>query len=150
MEELRAMGRAKGAAGRPAWATAMAVFCLATVVFLVVRDLFVPHVRNVEVWLGFELRGTAALVTAPLHWAIFLLGAWAFWRDRPWAAPAAAAYSFYVGFSHLVWNLVSASGGGWPAGLAQAVLFSLPGVGLLWAHRRRQRAAPGRRPPREP
>jgi len=124
MEELRAMGPAKGAGGRPAWATAMAVFCLATVVFLVVRDLFVPHVRNVEVWLGFELRGTAA--------------------------PVAAAYSFYVGFSHLVWNLVSASGGGWPAGLAQAVLFSLPGVGLLWAHRRRQRAAPGRRPPREP
>ncbi len=59
---------------RPPWMPALAVFCVATVVFLIPRDLFFPETRDVEVWFGFELRGTAALLTAPLHWGIFLLG----------------------------------------------------------------------------
>ena len=74
--------------------TALAVFCLLSVVFVVSRDLFRAETRDVEVWLGFELRGTAALLSAPLHWALFALGAWAFWRARPWIWPAAAAYVF--------------------------------------------------------
>jgi hypothetical protein len=64
--------------------TLMAVACLASVVVLVPRDLFVAHTRDVEVWFGFEVRGTAALLTAPVHWAIFLVGAWGFWFRRPW------------------------------------------------------------------
>jgi hypothetical protein len=113
----------------------MAVFCLASVGFLVGRDLFVPHVRDVEVWFGFELRGTAALLTAPLHWAIFLVGAWGFYFRRPWILPGAAAYCFYIACCHLVWNQVSPNGHGWLAGIAQLVIFSLPGLVLLYAHR---------------
>ncbi len=120
---------------RPRWMTALALFCGATVAFLVPRDLFVPHVRDVEVWFGFELRGSAAQWSAPLHWAIFALGAWGFWRARPWIVPAAAGYVFYVALSHLVWSEASANGNGWPVGLAQAAAISVPGFLLLRARR---------------
>ena len=114
----------------------MAIFCAGTAVFLAWRDVFVPHVRDVEVWFGFEVHGTAARLTAPLHWAIFAVGAWAFWRARPWIARAAAAYLFYVALSHLVWSEASPNGHGWIAGLAQAAAIAVPGFLLLRAARR--------------
>jgi len=125
---------------RPWWMTGMAVFCLATVVFLVPRDLFFADTRDVEVWLGFEVRGSAARLTAPIHWAVFLAGAWGFWSERRWILPCAAAYAFYVALGHLIWSGASPNGHGWLAGLAQAVAFSIPGVLLLRA--RRHRGAP--------
>lgn len=125
------------AAPRPWFATAAAVFCGASALFLMARDLTVPEVRDVEVWLGFELRGRAALLTAPLHWAIFALGAYAFWTQHRLAWMAAAAYAFYVAFSHLVWSEASPNGNGWLVGLAQAAAISVPGFVLLRAGRRR-------------
>jgi hypothetical protein len=116
--------------------TAGAVFCLATVPFLVARDLLLPEIRDVEVWFGFELRGTAALATAPLHWIIFLVGAWGFWFQRPWILPCAAGYVFYIAISHLIWSEASPNGHGWLAGVAQALAISIPGFLLLRAHRR--------------
>ena len=109
----------------------MAVFCAAAVVFLVARDLLISEVRDVEVWFGFELRGVLAIATAPLHWALFALGAVAFWREDRRAFPLAAGYAFYIALSHLVWNLTSDAGQGLAAGLTQLVLFSLPGFALL-------------------
>jgi hypothetical protein len=120
--------------------TALALFCAATVVFLVPRDLLLPETRDVEVWLGFELHGRAARLSAPLHWAIFALGAWGFWRARPWIAPAAAAYVLYVAVSHLVWSEASPQGNGWRVGLAQALAISVPALLLLRAGRRARRA----------
>lgn len=117
--------------------TALSVFCGASVVFLVARDLLIPEVRDVEVWFGFELRGTAALATAPLHWAIFAVGAWAFASQRPWILPAAAGYAFYVALSHAVWNVTSPAGHGWLSGAAQTFAFSVPGFVLLHLHRAR-------------
>jgi hypothetical protein len=110
---------------------ALALLCAATVVFLAARDLLVPEVRDVEVWLGFELHGPAARLTAPLHWAIFAFGAFAFWRAKPWIWPAAVAYVLYVALSHLIWSEASPHGRGWPAGLAQAAAISLVAVLLL-------------------
>jgi hypothetical protein len=110
---------------------ALALLCAATVPFLALRDLFVPDVRDVEVWLGFELRGSAALATAPLHWAIFAVGAWAFWRDKPWIWSAAAGYVLVIALSHLVWSEASPKGQGWPMGLLQAAGFALVAAGLL-------------------
>ncbi len=125
---------------RPWWMTALAVFCLGSVAFLVSRDLLLAHVRDVEVWFGFEVRGAPALLTAPIHWAVFLVGAWGFWFQRPWILPGAAAYQFYIAFSHLVWNQTSPNGRGWLAGVAQLLVFSIPGV-LLWrAHRQTLRS----------
>jgi hypothetical protein len=127
--------------------TALAAFCLGTVVFLAPRDLFSEGPRDVEVWFGFEARGRAALLTAPLHWAIFAVGAWAFWTQQRWIVPAAAAYVFYVALSHLVWSEASPNGNGWPVGLLQASLISLPGWLLLRAgHRRAGGRPPGDHP----
>lgn len=111
--------------------TALALFCVATVVFLAIRDLCFATTRGVEVWLGFEVRGIAALLTAPLHWAIFAFGAWGAWRCRPWFLPCAASYVFYIAVSHLIWNQVSPNGSGWTIGALQALAISIPGV-LLW------------------
>lgn len=131
---------------RPWWMTACAAFCLLTVAFLVPRDLFFEETRNVEVWLGLEVRGTAARLTAPLHWILFAAGAYGFWRRRPWILPCAAAYAFYVALSHLVWSEASPNGHGWPAGLLQAAALSVPGVLLLRA-RGRPGSVAGARPP---
>jgi len=120
---------------RPPWMTALAVFCAATVVFLIPRDLFLAETRDVEVWFGFEFRGMAALLTAPLHWLIFAFGAWGFWRCRPWVLSSASAYVFYVALSHIIWSEVSPNGNGWPIGLLQAAIISLPGILLLRARR---------------
>ena len=115
--------------------TVGAVLCLATVGFIVPRDLFLPHTRDVEVWLGLELHGRAAHLTAPLHWAIFLVGAWGFWTARPWIVPAAAGYLFYAAVSHLVWSEASPHGNGWVVGLLQALAISIPALLLLRARR---------------
>jgi len=118
---------------RPWWMTGLSVFCLATVVFLVPRDLLVSDTRDVEVWLGFEVHGVAALLTAPLHWLIFAVGAWGFWTQRPWVLPWAAGYVFYIALSHLIFSEASPNGRGWLSGLGQAVAISIPGVLLLRA-----------------
>jgi hypothetical protein len=120
---------------RPWWMTGLAVFCVVTVMFLVPRDLFLADTRDVEVWFGFEVRGVAALLTAPLHWAIFGVGAWAFWYQRPWVVPSAAGYAFYIALSHLIWSEASPHGYGWPSGLASALVISIPGILLLRARR---------------
>jgi hypothetical protein len=127
---------------RPRSATPLALFCALTVAFTVWRDLFVPHVRDTEVWLGFELRGALARATAPLHWAIFAAGAWAFATARSWAWSAAACYAIYVALAHLVWSEVSEKGQGWPMGLLQAALLSAI-AGVLWNLRPRGESAHG-------
>jgi len=121
--------------------TALAVVALVTLVVCVVRDLFLPATRDVEVWFGFEVRGTAAVLTAPLHWAIFAFAAWAFWTDRQWIVPWAAAYLFYGAFSHLVWSEASPHGRGWPIGLLQAAAISAVGLLVLRAGARRRAAS---------
>jgi len=109
---------------QPGWMTVLAVLCAATFLIAVVRDLFVPAARDVEVWLGLEVTGPLALATAPVHWALFAVGAWAFWTGRTWVVPWAAAYLFYVAASHLVWSEASPHGHGWRIGLVQATVIS--------------------------
>ena len=114
--------------------TGLAVFCALTIPFLLYRDVTLNHVRDVEVWFGFELHGPAAVATAPLHYLIFAVGAWGFWRQRPWILPIAAAYEMYIALSHLVWNQLSPNGYGLLSGIAQAIAFSIPAVFLWRAH----------------
>jgi hypothetical protein len=113
-----------------------AAICLLTLVVSIVRDLFIPATREMEVWLGFEITGPLALVTAPIHWAIFAAGAWGFWTTRPWIAKVAAGYLVYAGVAHLVWSEASVHGRGWPIGLVQALLLTAVAVGLLRADAR--------------
>ena len=116
---------------RPGWLTVLAVLCAVTLVVSIVRDLFLPASRDVEVWLGFEVHGALAYATAPIHWAIFAAGAWAFWTGRMAAVPIAAGYLVYAGISHLIWSEASPHGRGWPIGLVQALLISSLGWVLL-------------------
>lgn len=113
----------------------MAALCALGTGFLIYRDLAIPEVRGVEVWLGFELRGRAALASAPLHWAILGAGAWAYWTARRWIPLATALYLHYVALSHLIWNQVGSRGRGWPLGLAEAALFSALAIPFWRAHR---------------
>jgi len=122
-------------AARPPWMTAMAALCALGVAFLVYRDVAIPAVRDVEVWLGFELRGRAALLTAPLHWALLALGAWAYFTQQRWIALATALYLHYVALSHLVWSEASPNGRGWQIGLVQAAFFSALAIPFWRAHR---------------
>ena len=131
--------------------TAMAVFCVATLLFLVYRDLALPQVAEVEVWLGIEIYGAWARWTAPLHWALFGGAAVAFWRSWNPIWPLAIGYSVYIAVSHLIWNLTSDAGGGLIAGLAQGLLFLIPTAILTRLRprsaRRRSPAARGDAPP---
>ena len=120
---------------RPLWMTAMSALCAFGALFLIYRDFAIPAVRDVEVWFGVELRGTAALATAPLHWAILTVGAWAHWTQQRWIALATAVYLHYVAFSHLVWSEASPHGRGWAMGLLQAALFSALAIPFWRAHR---------------
>ncbi len=124
---------------RPWWMTAIAAFFVLSLLVNLPRDLFYPEYGNVEVWLGFEVTGAAARWTAPIHWAMFAVGAWASWACKSWALPAAAAYAFYVAVSHLVWSETSPNGDGWAVGLLHAAVISMPGFGLLWLDSRSRR-----------
>ena len=115
--------------------TALAAFCPVDGRVPRARDLFVPHVRDVEVWFGFELHGTAArsprrCTGRSSRSAHGGSGA----RGRG-SSRAAAVYVFYVALSHLVWSEASPNGNGWPIGLAQAAAISVPGFLLLRARR---------------
>ena len=122
------------AQARPRWMTALMIICIAGVPINIFRDLFIPAARDVEVWLGFEVTGWAAYLTAPLHWAILGVGAWGFWKLRPWMWPWASLYVFYVAVAHLVWSEASANGRGWPIGLLQAAAIAVVAV-ALWRAR---------------
>jgi hypothetical protein len=113
--------------------TALAVFCLGALVVVVPSDLFVARARDTEVWGGFEVHGWAALATAPIHWLIFALGAWAFWTARPWAPMAAGGYAFYVAVCHLVWSVASPHGRGLAIGVLEAVVVASVGVVIVRA-----------------
>ena len=116
---------------RPWWMTVLAVACTAVLLIVIPSDLFVADARNTEVWLGFEVHGPLALLTAPVHWAMFAVAAWACWTGRRWIVPWIAAYLFYVAVCHLVWSEVSPHGRGWHIGLVQAVAISAGAVLLL-------------------
>ena len=126
--------------------TAIGAFCVVALLVTIPSDLFVPAARDVEVWLGFEVHGRLAMLTAPIHWALFALGAWASWNARPWIVPGAAAYTFYVAVSHLVWSVASPHGRGWPIGLAEAAAFAALGILLLRSAARDRRSLAYGRP----
>jgi hypothetical protein len=113
--------------------TGVAIFCMAALAVQIPSDLFVAGARDTEVWGGFEVHGVAAMLTAPIHWALFATGVWAFWTMRPWAPMAAACYAFYVGVCHVVWSVTSSHGRGLQIGTLQAIVFAIVGILLLRA-----------------
>jgi short-subunit dehydrogenase len=96
-------------------------------------DFFIkPVAQDEEVWFGIMLRGWAAKITEPIHWAIYLAAAYGFWHMRPWMWPWASLYMAQLAFAILVWNIVYVGGFG---GAVAGVLSFLPCVvltGALW------------------
>ena len=110
-------------------------FCLYMTFVYLPFDLFwKPVAADEEVWFGVTLHGWPAKLTAPLHWAIYGLGAWGFWKMRAWMWPWAAVYAAQVAVGMLVWNLLDPRGGGLLAGLVAGAVFLVPTV-ALWRAR---------------
>jgi len=89
------------AAPRSRLALAMSALFAASALYIAARDLTLPEVRDTEVWFGVALRGRAARISAPLHWALLAAGAWAWWTQRAWAPRATGLYLAYVALSHV-------------------------------------------------
>jgi hypothetical protein len=122
---------------RPWWMNVLFVFCLYMTFVYMPFDMFSKSVaRDEEVWFGFMLRGWAAKLTEPFHWAIYAAGAYGFWKMRPWMWPWAAVYSAQVSLGMLVWNLRDARGRGWAGGVVAALVFLIPTI-ALWRARAR-------------
>ena len=127
--------------GRPWRMNALWAFCLYMTFIYMPYDVFAkPVAQDEEVWLGFVLRGWAAKLTAPLHWAIYAAGAFGFWKMSAWMWPWAALYAAQVTIAMAVWNLIDPRGSGALAAAASAALFLVPTV-ALWRARPRFRAA---------
>jgi len=120
-------------ASRPWWTTALALACVGTLVATMSGDLFVPAAHDTEVRFGFEVTGPMAFATAPIHWALFATGAWAFWTQRTWAPVAGACYLTYVALCHIVWSVTSVHGRGLPIGLLEGAIFVAGAIVLFRA-----------------
>ena len=91
------------------------------------------------------MTGWWAKATEPLHWLIYGLGAWGFWRMKRWMWPWAAVYATQVVIAMLVWNVINDNGRGWLGGLVAAALFAVPAVALWRARPVFSQPAPGPR-----
>src|SRR5512139_3408112 len=117
---------------RPWWMNVLMLWCAYMAFIYVPWEFFIkPVAHDEEVWLGITLYGWAAKLTEPLHWAIYLAGAYGFWRMRPWMWPWSAVYMEQVAVAMLVWNLRV---GHWFLGLLCLAVYS--GVAYaLWQAR---------------
>ena len=130
-------------ARRPWWMNLLFFFCLYMAVVHTPLDLCCkPVAGDEEVWFGIVFRGWAAKLLALPHAAIYALGAYGFWRMRPWMWPWAAAYAAQVALSMLIWGIVNLEGLG---GMLVALFSPFPFLGLaaaLFLERERFEADP--------
>jgi short-subunit dehydrogenase len=132
---------------RPWWMNGLMLFCAYMTAVYMPWDFFMkPVARDAEAWFGFLLRGWAAKVTEPLHWAIFAAGAYGFWRMKSWMWPWAAIYWAQVAIGMLVWGAVYVGGiRGWVTGIAALVPHAAIALALWRARERFQPRAPALR-----
>lgn len=115
-------------ARRPWWMNLLFFFCLYMAVVYTPADLLLkPVARDEEVWFGITFTGWAAKLTAVPHWIAYGLGAYGFWRLRPWMWPWAAVYAAQVALAMLIWGVANAEGF---FGMLGALLLPLPFAGL--------------------
>jgi len=116
---------------RPWWMNLMFYFCAYMTIIYMPFDMFLKPVHeDEEIWFGFVLHGWWAKATEPLHWLIYGLGAFGFWKMRAWMWPWAAVYAAQVAIAMLVFNLVAPDGGGLVPGLVAGLIFCAPVVAL--------------------
>ncbi len=121
---------ARRLAARPTWMNLLLGVCLyMTFVYMPYDFFWKPVAEDVEVWFGVRVYGWAAKASEPLHWAIYALGAYGFWRMRPWMWPWAAVYAALLTLSMFAWPIAYLGGGrGWALAIASLFFFG----GLTW------------------
>jgi hypothetical protein len=125
---------------RPWWMNLIFYFCVYMTVVSMPCDLFwKPVAEDHEIWFGFTLVGWWAKATEPLHWLIYGLGAYGFWKMKSWMWPWAAVYAAQVVIAMAVFGLVNNVGSVW-SGAVAGVIFAIPMV-ALWRAKERFRPA---------
>ncbi len=120
---------------RPWWMNLIWWFCLYMTFIYMPFDIFwKPVALDQEVWFGFMLTGWAAKLTAPLHWLIYGLGAYGFWRMAPWLWPWASLYCAQIAIGMCVWSVLD-DRGTLTMGIVAGAIFLVPTV-ALWRARR--------------
>jgi len=114
---------------RPWWMSLMFYFCVfMTVIYLPYDLFFKPVMEDQEIWFGFTLTGWWAKATEPLHWLIYGLLAYGFWRMKSWMWPWASAYVAQIVIAMFVWNMLN--DGNLIAAFGSALIFSIPLIAL--------------------
>jgi hypothetical protein len=98
--------------------------------------LLKPVAEDEEVWFGIVLRGWPAKASEPLHWLIYALGTYGFWRMKRWMHPWAALYVLQVAIAMGVWGWLDPESPGAWAGVLPALAFSALAY-ALWRARGR-------------
>lgn len=113
-------------------------YCMVMAVAYIPWDLFLkPVAVDQEVWLGVVIRGWGAKLTAPLHWVIYSLGAYGFWRMRRWMWPWASLYAAQVALGTFLWSVVYVGGlWGWLSGIVGGACVGALAL-ALWEARER-------------
>ena len=119
---------------RPWWMNLIFYFCVYMTFIYMPFDLFLkPVEEDQEIWFGFTLTGWYAKATEPLHWIIYGLGTYGFWRMKTWMWPWASIYVAQIVISMFVWNILSYRGDLLSA-IISASVFCIPMV-MLWISR---------------
>ena len=138
MDKFRSLFSAVGKdrSSRPWWMNLTFYFCLYMTFIYLPFDLFLkPVAGDEEIWFGFTLTGWWAKATEPLHWLIYGLGAYGFWRMKTWMWPWASVYVAQIVIAMFVWNVLSDLGSLMSAFIS-ALIFSIPMI-ALWRSRER-------------
>jgi len=119
---------------RPWWMNLIFYFCLYMTFIYLPFDLFLKPVEvDEEIWFGFTLTGWWAKATEPLHWLIYGLGAYGFWRMKTWMWPWASVYAAQIVIAMFTWNILNDMGS-LVSAFISAFIFSLPMI-ALWRSR---------------
>ena len=91
---------------RPIWMNLIFLFCLFMVFIYSPFDIFTkPYAQWADVWLGYTLTGWYAKAGEQLHWLVYSLGAYGFWKMKSWMWPWAAIYSAQVVVAMVVFSV---------------------------------------------
>ena len=114
---------------RPWWMSLIFYFCIYMTFIYMPFDLFLkPVAQDEEIWFGFTLTGWYAKATEPLHWLIYGLGAYGFWRMKKWMWPWASVYVAQIVIAMFVWNILKDNN--LTAASISALIFCIPMIAL--------------------
>ncbi|MAS58808.1 MAG: hypothetical protein CMD42_03630 [Gammaproteobacteria bacterium] len=119
---------------RPWWMNLVFYFCIYMTFIYLPFDLFLKPVEvDQEIWFGYTLTGWWAKATEPLHWIIYGLGAYGFWKMKTWMWPWSSVYVAQIVIAMFIWNILNDQGTLLSATIS-ALIVSIPMV-ALWRSR---------------